>query len=58
MVETDAWIALNKNAITYIKSCSMKPLRVRKGLTIAYEVWEKFNAIYENMRVPMGLTIA
>ena len=42
------WIQLNKKAITYIKMVVSDEILVDlKGLTTAFEVWEKLRATYE-----------
>jgi len=44
----DAWVTLNKKAITYIKMVVSDEILVDlKGLTIAYAVWEKLRSTYE-----------
>ncbi|KAH7288390.1 hypothetical protein KP509_31G025000 [Ceratopteris richardii] len=44
-----AWMNLNKKAITYIKMAVSNEILVDlKGLTTAFEVWEKLKATYEN----------
>ena len=43
-----AWMKLNKKAITYIKmAVSDEILVFLKGLTTAFELWEKLKATYE-----------
>ena len=43
-----AWMKLNKKAITYIKMVVSDEILVDlKGLTTAFDVWEKLRATYE-----------
>ena len=45
---TVAWMKLNKKAITYIKMVVSDEILVfLKGLTTAFELWEKLKATYE-----------
>ena len=45
----DAWEILNKKAVTYIKmGVSDDILLELKGLSYAFQVWEKLKASYEN----------
>ena len=45
----DAWVTLNKKAVTYIKMGVSDDILVDlKGLVYAFNVWEKLKANYEN----------
>ncbi|MCO5584672.1 hypothetical protein L7F22_038603 [Adiantum nelumboides] len=54
-ISDEAWIRQNMKAVTYIKMAMTDETIVNlKGLTNAFDVWEKLNAVYENTTCDLG----